>query len=147
MHAESSSVSWAMVAQLLGPGDPGRSPTSAIFGLTLARIQKRRAVSSSNDRRPSRRARDSQPIQADGIHSSGTTVRAQVDFRSRGDVCHDGLVSLLRIPFISVLLHIGCSCTGMDDRSSPGQRSGLGGCCHGSRIRIPKSPTVFENAP
>ncbi len=25
MHAESSSVSWAMVAQLLGPGDPGRS--------------------------------------------------------------------------------------------------------------------------
>ncbi len=26
MHAEFSSVSWAMVAQLLGPGDPGRSP-------------------------------------------------------------------------------------------------------------------------
>jgi hypothetical protein len=25
MHAESSSVSWAMVAQPLGPGDPGRS--------------------------------------------------------------------------------------------------------------------------
>ena len=29
MHAESSSVSWAMVAQLLGPGDPGRYPTES----------------------------------------------------------------------------------------------------------------------
>ena len=32
MHAESSSVSWAVVAQPLGPGDPGRSSDQELRG-------------------------------------------------------------------------------------------------------------------
>lgn len=44
MHAESSSVSWALVAQSLGPGDPERSPESRAAKPTIKEVNVMKSV-------------------------------------------------------------------------------------------------------